>query len=67
MAKKEIKVKLATSSGKTLEVALSHAERILLSKNNKNKLHRLDNDRFELTENGLRKRIVKGDSENSDK
>ena len=67
MAKKETMIKLVTSGGKKLEVTFKHAEKILLSRNNKNNLHKLDDNKFELTKNGLRKRVVKGDTQNSDK
>ena len=67
MAKsKDTKVKLLTSNGKTLEVSIDHAEKILFSKNNKNGLIKLDDDNFELTSNGLRKKSVKRDTKKSD-
>ena len=68
MAKsKDTKVKLLTSNGKTLEVNIDHAEKILFSRNNKNGLIKLDDDNFELTSNGLRKKSVKRDTKKSDK
>lgn len=68
MAKsKDTKIKLLTSNGKTLEVNIDHAEKILFSRNNKNGLIKLDDDNFELTSNGLRKKSVKRDTKKSDK
>jgi len=69
MAKsKDIKIKLVTVSGKTFTVtSIDHAEKILLSKNNSKGLIKLDDDNFELTKNGLRKRSVKGDTTKSNK
>ncbi len=68
MAKsKDTKVKLLASNGKTLEVNIDHAEKILFSRNNKNGLIKLDDDNFELTSNGLRKKSVKRDTKKSDK
>ncbi len=68
MAKsKDTKVKLLASNGKTLEVNIDHAEKILFSRNNKNSLIKLDDDNFELTSNGLRKKSVKRDTKKSDK
>ncbi len=68
MAKsKDTKIKLLTSNGKTLEVSIDHAEKILFSRNNKNGLIKLDDDNFELTTNGLRKRSVKKDNTESQK
>ncbi len=68
MAKsKDTKIKLLTSNGKTLEVSIDHAEKILFSRNNKNGLIKLDDDNFELTSNGLRKKSVKRDTKKSDK
>ena len=64
---KDTKIKLLTSNGKTLEVNIDHAEKILLSRNNKNSLIKLDDDNFELTSNGLRKKSVKRDTKKSDK
>jgi len=68
MAKsKDTIIKLLTSNGKTLEVSIDHAEKILFSRNNKNGLIKLDDDNFELTSNGLRKKSVKRDTKKSDK
>ena len=68
MAKsKDTIIKLLTSNGKTLEVNIDHAEKILFSRNNKNGLIKLDDDNFELTSNGLRKKSVKRDTKKSDK
>jgi len=68
MAKTKINIKLVTSKGKTLEVtSIDHAEKILLSKNNAKGLIKLDDDKFELTKNGLRKKSIKRDNTESDK
>jgi hypothetical protein len=68
MAKsKDTIIKLLTSNGKTLEVSIDHAEKILFSRNNKKGLIKLDDDNFELTSNGLRKKSVKRDTKKSDK
>jgi len=68
MAKsKDTKVKLLASNGRTLEVNIDHAEKILFSRNNKNGLIKLHDDNFELTSNGLRKKSVKRDTKKSDK
>ena len=67
MARTKVNIKLVTSKGKTLEVtSIDHAEKILLSRNNKG-LIKLDDDKFELTKDGLRKRRVKGNNTESDK
>lgn len=68
MAKAKItNVTLRTIEGKTLVVSYKHAEKILLSKNNVKNLIVLDDENFELTENGLRKRTIKKDNSESDK
>ena len=68
MAKSKItKVNLVTVSGRAFAVAIDHAEKILLSKNNKNGLIKLGDDNFELTTNGLRKKSVKKDNTESKK
>ena len=68
MAKAKItNVTLKTVGGKILTVSYKHAEKILLSKNNVKKLIVLDDENFELTKNGLRKRTIKKDNSESDK
>ena len=68
MARTKVNIKLVTAKGKSFVVtSIDHAEKILLSKNNKNGLIKLDDDKFELTKDGLRKRRVKGDNTESDK
>ena len=68
MAKAKINIKLVTVSGKTFTVAsIDHAEKILLSKNNAKGLIKLDDDTFELTKNGLRKKSITRDSKESNK
>lgn len=68
MAKsKTTKVNLVTVGGRVFTVTIDHAEKILLSKNNKNGLIKLEDDNFELTTNGLRKKSVKKDNTESEK
>jgi len=69
MAKAKINIKLKVAvSGKTFTVAsIDHAEKILLSKNNAKGLIKLDDDTFELTKNGLRKKSITRDSKESNK
>jgi len=68
MAKTKItNVKLKTTEGKTLVVTYQHAEKILLSKNNSKGLIVLDDEKFELTKNGIRKRTIKKDNSESNK
>ena len=67
MARTKVNIKLVTVGGKTFTVtSIDHAEKILLSRNNKG-LIKLDDDKFELTKDGLRKRRVKGNNTESDK
>lgn len=61
-AKKQNVTLLATNSNKELVVSIAHAEKILLSKNNEKGLIVLNDDKFELTKDGLRKKSVKGDN-----
>ena len=61
-AKKQNVTLLATNSNKELVVRIAHAEKILLSKNNEKGLIVLNDDKFELTKDGLRKKSVKGDN-----
>ena len=65
--KKITNVTLKTTEGKTLVVTYEHAEKILLSKNNLKGLIVLDDENFELTKNGIRKRTIKKDNSESDK
>jgi len=68
MAKAKItNVKLKTVGGKILTVTYQHAEKILLSRNNLKGLIVLDDENFELTKNGIRKRTIKKDNSESDK
>jgi hypothetical protein len=64
---KTTNVTLRTIKGKTLVVSYKHAENILRSKNNVKGLIVLDDENFELTENGLRKRTIKKDNSESNK
>jgi hypothetical protein len=64
---KTTNVKLKTVGGKTFTVSLEHAEKVLRSKNNAKGLIQLDDENFELTKNGLRKRTIKRDNPESNK
>jgi hypothetical protein len=62
-AKKQKVKLLTTNKNKELVVnTIEHAEKILMSKNNAKGLIVLNDDNFELTKNGLRKKSVKGDN-----
>lgn len=66
MAKTKVNIKLVTVKGKSFTVtSIDHAEKILLSKNNAKGLIKLDDEKFELTKNGLRKKSIKGDNTES--